>query len=69
MISEKGVRPLVIITPELDAYFTGNEAAMEYWGTDEVYCSKDKKLSAIIDFMKEHHYEQVFANRAFVIYE
>lgn len=50
-ISEKGQRPLVIITPQLDA------------------CETDKKLSAIMAFMDENDYRQVFANEAFVVYE
>lgn len=61
-------RPLVIITPQLDAYFAGNEQAMSYWGTDAADCEQDEKLSAIGEFLTENEYEQVFANEAFVVY-
>ncbi len=50
-MSEKGHRPLVIITPQMDA------------------CETDKKLSAIMAFMDENDYRQVFANEVFVVYE
>lgn len=50
-MSEKGQRPLVIITPQMDA------------------CATDKKLSAIMAFMDENDYRQVFANEVFVVYE
>ena len=63
------VRPLVIITPELDAYYSGDQAAMDYWGTDAESCSQDPKLAAITEFMKRNHYRQTFANEAYVIYE
>ncbi len=62
-------RPLVIITPSLDAYFSGDSVAMEFWGTDAEHCSQDMKLAAITEFMESNHYEQVFANEAFVIYK
>lgn len=61
-------RPLVIITPQLDAYFAGNEQAMSYWGTDAADCEQDEKLTAIGEFLTENEYEQVFANEAFVVY-
>ena len=62
-------RPLVIITPQLAAYFSGDRKAMEYWGTDVEGCKGDQKLSAILQFMREQDYRQVFANEAFIIYE
>lgn len=62
-------RPLVIITPQLAAYFSGDRKAMEYWGTDIEGCKGDQKLSAILQFMREQDYRQVFANEAFAIYE
>ena len=61
-------RPLVIITPSLDAYLAGNEQAMEFWGTDREACGQDEKLGAIGSFLVENSYEQVFANEAFVVY-
>jgi len=68
-ISEKGQRPLVIVTPALDAYYRQDAEAMQWWGTDESACLADKKLSAIISFMDKNSYTQVFANEAFVVYE
>jgi hypothetical protein len=68
-MGSKADRPLVIMTPGLDAYMSGDGEAMAHWGTDEEGCSKDKKLAAIIDFMTVNQYEQVFANEAFVVYE
>lgn len=62
-------RPLVIIVPRIAAYLSGDEEAMAYWGTDAESCSQDRKLRAIIEFMEANHYEQAFANEAFVIYE
>ena len=64
-------RPLVILTPQLAAYFSGDQEAMAYWGTDEKACGEDPKLTAIMEFMTKNHYEQafVFANDAFVMYE
>ena len=62
-------RPLVIMTPAIDAYFSGNSDAMEFWGADKESYDKDEKLSAIRYFMEKNAYSQVFANEAFVIYE
>ena len=59
----------MIITPQLAAYFSGDRKAMEYWGTDIEGCKGDQKLSAILQFMREQDYRQVFANEAFAIYE
>ena len=62
-------RPLVILTPQLDAYLAQNEQAMDFWGTDRAACEQDEKLGAISSFLMENSYEQVFANEAFVIYK
>lgn len=51
VISEKGQKPLVILSSQIDAGAT------------------DKKLSAIIAYMDNNDYRQVFANEAFVVYE
>ncbi len=69
VISEKGQRPLVIITPWLDAFYRQDEEAMKWWNTDEDACLADEKLLAIMDFMDKNDYRQVFANEAFVVYE
>lgn len=61
-------RPLVVITPQLDAFLAGNEEAMDFWGTDRAECEKDQKLNAVGNFLSENSYEQVFANEAFIIY-
>ena len=63
------VRPLVILTPQLAAYLSGDEEAMNYWGTDKDSCAGNEKLYAISQFMNDNSYEQAFANEAFVIYE
>ena len=69
-ISEKGEgRPLVIMTPQLDAFLAGDQEAMSFWGTDEDACNQDQKLAAIGSFMEENAYRQIFANDAFVVYE
>ena len=44
-------RPLVVITPELDAFLAGNEEAMDFWGTDRAACEQDKKLGVIGRFL------------------
>ncbi len=62
-------RPLVVITPAIDAYFSGNDDAMVFWGTDRESYDQDQKLHAIWDFMEENAYRQTFANEAFVVYE
>lgn len=62
-------KPLVIIVPQIAAYLSGDEEAMVYWGTDAESYSRDRKLTAIIEFMEENHYKQAFANEAFVVYE
>lgn len=63
------LRPLVIITPQLAAYYAKDAKAMEFWGTDEEVCAGDEKLLAIMQFMRENQYEQVFFNEAFAVYE
>lgn len=68
-ISEKGKRPLVIMTPQLDAFYRQDAEAMQWWNTDVDVCTSDKKLSAITMFMDKNNYNQVFANEAFVVYE
>ena len=62
-------RPLVVITPKLDAFLAGNEEAMDFWGTDRAACEQDKKLGVIGRFLSENAYEQVFANEAFIVYK
>ncbi|MDE7334021.1 MAG: hypothetical protein K2O16_17700 [Lachnospiraceae bacterium] len=66
---EEGGRPLVILTPKLAAYLSGNQEAMDWWGADASAYSQDKKLEAIMAFMDVNEYQQVFANEAFVVYE
>lgn len=68
-ISEKGQRPLVIITPALNAYYRQDSMAMEYLSVDANSLSEDKKLSCIMTFMDENEYTQVYENEAFVVYE
>lgn len=64
-----GERPLVIITPVLAAYLSGDEEAMAWWGVDQESCAGDEKLDAIRGFMEENAYQQVFANESFAVYE
>lgn len=61
--------PLVILTPALAAYLSGDKKAVEWWGSDEEALAQDEKLRAIQEFMIENSYEQAFANEAFVVYE
>ncbi|MCM1136198.1 MAG: hypothetical protein NC400_11575 [Clostridium sp.] len=61
--------PLVILTPPLAAYLSGDQEAIAWWGVDAESCAADEKLRAIEDFMAAGAYEQVFANEAFAIYE
>lgn len=69
-IMEEGEeKPLVIITPDLAAYYVGDAKGMEWFGTDKETCDNDKKLHAIMNFLDENSYEQAFANEAYVIYE
>ena len=68
-ISEKTARPLVIITPQIDAFYRQDEDAMKWWNTDRTAYAEDKKLLAIKGFMDKNDYRQVFANEAFVVYE
>lgn len=69
MLSDKGKRPLVILTPQIASYLSGDEAYMEWWGVDKESCDKDEKLKAIWKFMEDGAYEQAFANEAFVVYQ
>lgn len=69
-LAEKGrERPLVILTPPLAAFLSGDKDAIAWWGVDAEACAGDDKLGAIQDFMEVNAYEQVFANEAFVVYE
>lgn len=61
--------PLVILTPALAAYLSGDKKAVEWWGSDKEALAQDEKLSVIKEFMIENSYEQAFANEAFVVYE
>lgn len=61
--------PLVILTPALAAYLSGDKKAVEWWGSDKEALAQDEKLRAIQEFMIENSYEQAFANEAFVVYE
>lgn len=62
-------RPLVILTPQLAAYLSGDADAIAWWGIDAEDYARDAKLKAIQEFMEIGAYSQVFANEAFVIYE
>lgn len=62
-------RPLVILTPKLSAYLSGNQDAMAFWGTDVEGCDGDEKLKAIWNFMEGNHYMEAFSNEAFTIYK
>lgn len=66
--SDMEARPLVVLTPQIDAFLAEDEQAMGFWGTDRSKYEKDGKLRAISSFLVENSYEQVFANEAFVIY-
>lgn len=68
-LKEGAEKPLVILTPEIAAYISGNQEAMEFWGVEQERYRQDAKLSAVEDFMEENIYQQVFANEAFVVYE
>lgn len=61
--------PLVILTPALAAYLSGDKKAVEWWGSDKEALAQDEKLRAIQEFMIENSYEQAFTNEAFVVYE
>lgn len=62
-------RPLVILSPPLAAYLSGEEKTIAWWGVDVESCKKDEKLKAIEEYMEAGAYEQVFGNEAFVVYE
>lgn len=61
--------PLIILTPPLAAYLSGDREAVSWWGVDTEQCKNDEKLKAIEEFMTAGDYEQAFANEAFVVYE
>lgn len=61
-------RPLVILSPQLAAYLSGEDDAIAWWGVDVESCEKDEKLKAIKEYMETGAYQQVFANEAFVVY-
>lgn len=61
-------RPLVILSPQLAAYLSGEDDAISWWGVDVESCEKDEKLKAIKEYMETGAYQQVFANEAFVVY-
>lgn len=65
----KEERPLVIMIPQISAYFSGSQDTMAFWGADAEAYEQDEKLSAIREFMEKNAYQQVFANEAFVVYE
>lgn len=67
--SDKNKRPLVILTPQIASYLSGNETHMQWWGVDKESYDQDEKLKAIWGFMEKGAYEQVFANEAFVVYQ
>lgn len=62
-------RPLVILTPRLSAYLSGDTAVMEYWGIDKAEYDADVKLQMIRSYMEENQYQEAFANETFVVYE
>lgn len=68
-LEEISHRPLVILTPQIASYLSGDEAHMQWWGVDKESYDRDEKLKAIWNFMQKGAYEQVFANEAFVIYQ
>lgn len=68
-LQEISERPLVILTPKLAAYLSGDDKAMAWWGADVEELAQDEKLKAIQSFMEEGAYTQVFANEAFAIYQ
>ena len=66
---QESVRPLVILTPLLSAWISGDQEVMEWWGIEPGEWEQDEKLTAIRSFMEEQTYRQVFANEAFVVYD
>lgn len=67
--AEKTDRPLVIITPAIAAYLSGDKDVMDFWGIEAGAYDQDEKLSALQNYIVENTYQQVFVNEAFVIYE
>lgn len=62
-------RPLVILTPLISAWLSGDPEVMAWWGVDPQQWEQDEKLCSIRSFMEEGAYRQVFANEAFVVYD
>lgn len=62
-------RPLVILTPLISAWLSGDPEVMTWWGVDPQQWEQDEKLCSIRSFMEEGAYRQVFANEAFVVYD
>lgn len=62
-------RPLVILTPLISAWLSGDPEVMAWWGVDPQEWEQDEKLCSIRSFMEEGAYRQVFANEAFVVYD
>ena len=69
LAGQESVRPLVILTPLLSAWISGDQEVMEWWGIEPGEWEQDEKLTAIRSFMEEQTYRQVFANEAFVVYD
>ena len=67
--AQKEEKPLIILTPLVAAYLSGDQAVMDYWGIDANEYGQDEKLETISKFMKKHAYTEVFANEAFVVYQ
>lgn len=61
-------RPLVIVTPVISAWLSGDPEVMAWWGIEPDEWEQDEKLRLIRLFMEEGVYGQVFANEAFVVY-
>ena len=62
-------RPLVIVTPVISAWLSGDPEVMAWWGIEPDEWEQDEKLRLIRSFMEEGAYGQVFANEAFVVYD
>ena len=62
-------KPLVIMNAGCAAFIQQDAAGMERYGVEKTVLEKDKKLEAIMQFIKKNDYKRVFENEAFVIYE
>ena len=69
LAGQESLRPLVILSPLLSAWISGDQEVMEWWGIEQGQWEQDEKLTALRSFMKEQTYRQVFANEAFVVYD